>query len=76
MMSLSNPGDEVLVLDGTDSFVDAVSWGDSNWAFDPDCPVVAEGHSIARDPADVDTDTAADWIDQAVPNPGQVDVGY
>ena len=76
MMSLSNPGDVVLVLDGTDSFVDAVSWGDSNWAFDPDCPVVAEGHSIARDPADVDTDTAADWIVQAVPNPGQVEIEY
>jgi hypothetical protein len=72
LVNLSNPGDEVLVLDETDSFVDAVSWGDSNWAFDPDCPVVAEGHSIERNPADVDTDTAADWIDQGDPNPGLV----
>jgi hypothetical protein len=71
LVNLSNPGDEVLVLDESDSFVDAVSWGDSNWAFDPDCPIVAEGHSIERNPANVDTDTSADWIDQALPNPGQ-----
>jgi hypothetical protein len=72
LVTLTNPGDEVLVLDESNSFVDAVSWGDSNWAFVPDCPVVAEGHSIERYPADVDTNTAADWIDQANPNPGQV----
>jgi hypothetical protein len=73
-VNLANLGDEVLVLDNTDNFVDAVSWGDSIWFFDPTCPVVAEGHSIERYPADVDTDTAADWIDQASPNPGQVSV--
>jgi hypothetical protein len=76
VVNLSNPGDEVLVLDGSDYFVDAVSWGDSDWAFNPDCPVVAEGHSIERNPANVDTDTAADWIDQPLPNPGQVSVSY
>ena len=72
VVNLSNPGDEVLVLDEYDHFEDAVSWGDSNWAFDPACPVVVEGHSLERYPADVDTDTADDWIDQASPNPGQV----
>jgi hypothetical protein len=71
-VSLSNPGDEVLVLNQGDNYVDAVSWGDSDWAFNPDCPVLAEGHSLERFPAAMDTDTAADWIDQPVPNPGQV----
>jgi len=74
VVNLSNPGDEVLVLDENDYFEDAISWGDSNWAFDPPCPVIAEGHSLERYPAEVDTDTAADWIDQAVPNPGQVNL--
>jgi hypothetical protein len=72
LVNLANTGDEVLVLDESDHFVDAVSWGDSNWAFDPPCPVVAEGHSLERNPANVDTDTSADWIDQPVPDPGQV----
>lgn len=71
-VNLSNSGDEVLILDETDSFADTVSWGDSDWAFDPDCPVVAQGHSIERYPANIDTGTAADWIDQALPNPGHV----
>lgn len=71
-VSLSNPGDEVLVLDADDQIVDAVSWGDSNWAFDPACPVVAEGHSIERYPPNLDTGSAFDWIDQALPNPGYV----
>jgi len=75
-VNLSNPGDEVLVLDESDNSVDAVSWGDSNWAFDPACPPVAEGHSIERNPADVDTNTAADWINQANPNPGQVSISF
>ena len=76
VVNLGNPGDEVLVLDGSDNFVDAVSWGDSDWAFNPACPVVAKSHSIERNPANVDTDTAADWIDQPLPNPGQVSVSY
>lgn len=75
-VSLDNAGDEVLVLNGSDQVVDAVSWGNSNWAFDPDCPVVAEGHSIERYPANVDTDSATDWIDQALPNPGIVYIFY
>jgi hypothetical protein len=75
-VNLTNSGDEVLVLGETDNFIDAVAWGDSIWFFDPTCPVVAEGHSIERYPADVDTDTAIDWIDQANPNPGQVSISY
>ena len=70
-VSLSNTGDEVLVLDSKDTLVDSVSWGDSNFSFDPPVGVVQEGHSLERSPANLDTDTASDWIDQSLPNPGQ-----
>jgi glycerophosphoryl diester phosphodiesterase len=70
-ISLSNTGDELLLLDPSDGLVDAVSWADSVWAFDPSVPDVAGGHSIERFPAGADTDTAADWRDQEFPTPGE-----
>ena len=74
-IALSNSGDELLLLDGSDGLVDAVSWGSSTWAFNPSAPDVSGGHSLERNPADVDTDSAGDWIDQASPNPGSVTTG-
>lgn len=71
-VALSNSGDEVLLLDGNDALVDAVSWGSSTFAFNPSAPDVPDGHSLERDPADVDTDSAADWVDQPLPDPGFV----
>lgn len=70
-ISLSNSSDEVLLLNGSDSRVDAVSWV-STFAFNPAAPDVAEGHSLERSPATQDSDSAADWTDQATPQPGQV----
>ena len=66
--------DEVLILDEKDQVIDAVSWGGSNWAFKPDVAVVATGHSIERRPANKDTNTNSDWLDQANPGPGQVNL--
>lgn len=74
-INLANTGDEVLLLDGGNYLVDAVSWDTSTWAFDPPVADVPEGHSIERVPANVDTDTNVDWVDQAVPDPGNVDLG-
>ena len=71
-VALSNSGDDVLILAADDSLVDAVSWAGSTWAFDPPAGDVSEGHSLERVPADQDTDSAADWIDQPVPQPGFV----
>jgi hypothetical protein len=71
-ISLSNSGDELLLLDTADNLVDAVSWADSTWAFDPPVSDVASGHSIERFPAGFDTDTAADWRDQDNPTPGSL----
>lgn len=73
-LNLAGAGDEVLLLDLYDDLVDAVSWGSSNWAFDPDVPGVQAGHSIERSPGYADSDTAADWIDQPQPSPGAVDI--
>ena len=71
-MNLSNSGDEVLFLDIGDTVVDALSWGDSTWAFDPAAPSVAKGHTLEWQPAYIDT--AADWKDQPIPMPGDVDL--
>ena len=71
-ISLGNTGDEVLLLDPGDRLVDAISWGSSSFAFDPPAPDVAEGHSLERTPANQDADSAADWVDQAAPAPGSV----
>jgi hypothetical protein len=71
-IALGNSGDEVLILDGGDAIVDAMSYGTETTFFDPPCPDVAAGYSLERSPANVDTDTAEDWIDQEVPNPGEI----
>ena len=71
--NLHNSGDEVLLLDGADLVVDLIAYGTSIYPdFQPTIPGVAQGHSIARSPGWVDTDTAADWIDLAPPSPGQI----
>jgi hypothetical protein len=72
-LNLNNFGDEVLILNASDQPVDTVSWGTSDWAFDPAAARVPEGHSLARCPSNLDTDTYADWCAQQEPNPGQVD---
>ena len=71
-INLVNSGDEVLLLDLYDDLVDAVSWGSSNWAFDPDVAPVSSGQSIERVPGYADTDTAGDWIRQPAPTPGRL----
>lgn len=69
-LALGNTGDEVLMLNSTDAPGDALSWGDSVWAFDPAAPDVAAGHSLERYLPWQDTNTAADWRDQSAPSPG------
>jgi hypothetical protein len=71
-VNLSNSGDDLLLLDGDDFVVDAVSWGSSSFAFDPSVPGVVEGHSLERRPADQDSDSADDWVEQINPDPGEI----
>ena len=71
-INLSNIGDELFITKKTGYLVDAVSWGDSVIAFDPSVPSVNPGHSISRQPANMDTDSAQDWVELPLPQPGMV----
>jgi len=65
---LSNSGDRVELWNG-DMLVDALSYGADATHFT--LPDVAEGHSLERSPLGADTDSAADWVDQSTPTPGE-----
>jgi hypothetical protein len=67
---LGNDGDALFLLDPSGRAVDAVSWGDNAFALDPAVGDVPEGHSIEREVAGRDSDTASDWIDNESPSPG------
>ena len=75
-VELVNSGDELLLLDGEDTIIDALSWGSSTWdsAFDPPPPTAGDGESLERSPAYIDTDTAADWVVQTNPGPYLLDL--
>jgi hypothetical protein len=73
-VTLSNLGDEILLLDEADQIVDLVAYGDSPFpGFQPPVPLAQTGHSIERRPAGLDSDTAADWVIQPAPNPGVIE---
>jgi len=67
---LSNTGDALFLRDPSAELVDSVSWGSNTDAFDPAVPDADEGESIERIDLEVDTDTAADWTVNPLPNPG------
>jgi hypothetical protein len=67
---LANEGDRLLLLDEEGRPVDALSYGLDREFFDPPAPAVPPGHSLERFPPDRDTDTAADFRDNARPSPG------
>lgn len=73
-INLSQSEDELLLLDKSDHVQDSLSWGGSTWAFSPAILGVAQGHSLARIPANVDTNQASDWVEQIQPAPGQIDL--
>lgn len=71
-IALSNSGDEVLLLDGSDTPVDVVTYENGSYPGVIPHPGVTTGHSIERQPPNVDTnDCSQDFIDQASPSPGQ-----
>jgi hypothetical protein len=73
-VQLGNSGDDVLILNGSDAIVNAMSYGDKTTFLDPSAPDVPAGHSLERVPANVNTDTAEDWMDQEFPDPGKVTI--
>ncbi|HIC87978.1 MAG TPA: hypothetical protein EYP04_01025 [Anaerolineae bacterium] len=68
---LGNSGDVLALLDPAGRAIDALSWGDNHDVLDPPAPDVAAGHSLARIEPGLDTDSAADWVEQEIPSPGQ-----
>lgn len=75
-VNLNNDGDEVLLLSQDLRLIDAISWGDSTFAFSPSVQKVTAGHSLERRPASADSDTAQDWFERTLPAPGTVDLTY
>ena len=67
---LGNTGDVVRLIAPNGAVIDAMSYDANMEAFDPPCPGVAPGQSLARVPSWLDTDSAADWAVQTTPNPG------
>lgn len=67
---LANENDRLILKDENNVPVDQVSWGSDTTAFSPAVKTVIVGHSIERSPFGLDTDTAADFIDQSQPSPG------
>jgi hypothetical protein len=73
-LELTNDGDEVLLLDGEDHLIDAVSWGHSTFAMNPPPPIAPQGYSLERKPANVDTNQSSDWVNQPDPAPKNIDL--
>jgi hypothetical protein len=71
-LSLSNTGDEVLLMGLDEGLLDSLSWGSSDWAFVPDVAAPSQGVSLERYPADQDHDISGDWRLQLQPAPGGV----
>jgi hypothetical protein len=65
------PGDVVTLKNTSNTAVDAVSWGTNTGGVSPSVPTIMLGHSIIRKTLSADTDSALDWADTSVPNPGQ-----
>lgn len=67
---LGNDGDRLLLVDDTGAAVDAISWGSDTSILDPSVTDAPTGHSIERRHAGLDTDSAADFLDNESPSPG------
>jgi phosphatidylserine/phosphatidylglycerophosphate/cardiolipin synthase-like enzyme len=74
VMSLSNAGDEVVLLRDDDTILDAVTWLNGTVAgVAPFTASILPGHTLQRWPPNGDGDNCAvDFRDQALPSPGQV----
>ena len=70
-LSLQNEGDELLLIDGRDTIIDALSYGSSAFFFDPSLPLSTPGCSLERFPGDQDSNQASDWREQCQPSPGR-----
>jgi hypothetical protein len=73
--NIPNSGDEVLVLDGSNTVVDMLIFKNASWPGVIPSPGAPALHSLERANPAIDTDDcAADFGDQASPNPGLVTI--
>jgi hypothetical protein len=63
-INMSNTNDQAVLVDSTDTVIDAASWGNT-FAFNPALGTALDGQSYERIDARVDTNSASDW--QATP---------
>jgi len=68
---LADKGDRLLLRDPSGNLADAVSWGDDAGVLSPPVATAAPGHSLERSAAGNDSDSAADFVDNASPSPGR-----
>lgn len=69
VQQLLNPGDAVELKNPSAVTIDGMSYGTITTIFNPSAGPLAENHSLERLVLTVDTDTAADWVDNASPTP-------
>jgi len=69
--ALGNDGDRLYLVDAAGLVVDAVSWGGDTSVFAPAADDVPSGHSLERRFAGVDSNRAADFVDNERPSPGE-----
>lgn len=69
---LNNDNESLFLRDVATTTIDSLSWGTNTDGFTSGsgAPDVLDGHSLFRSSLNVDTDTAADWADDATPAPG------
>jgi hypothetical protein len=69
--ALGNGGDRLFLVDAAGMVMDALSWGGDTSVFAPAIGDVPSGHSLERLLAGVDSDRAADFVDNTRPSPGE-----
>jgi hypothetical protein len=72
---MANTGDTILLFDCEDTLVDQMAYeggaAPTGWTCGAaNRPIAADGQSVARSPANTDTDTCDDWVDNQTPTPG------
>jgi Lamin Tail Domain len=68
--SLGNDGDRLLLRDASGATVDAISWGTDTDILSPAVADAPAGHSVERSTPGLDSDSAADFVDNESPSPG------
>ena len=65
---LSGSGDKLILKNMSQTVVDQLSWGSDSSIFT--LGVIPAGHSLGRKQVNGDSDTASDFVDYSVGNPG------